>query len=203
MIDGKQYEKQVSAPKPADIFYPDEKQMDLADEIDMVRGKDEELYKSTFVAYAVAVQDHQDITAAYTKVRMKFAQASHVVCAYRLQGESTPNMQDYVDDGEYGAGRAILSILKEEKLMNVVVFMIRQYGGQNLGSARFELFKKVARSATEALRVRIEELKNNQKEAEAQEKQRLEEQKNAFPQAWTENPTEDWSSEAKKKETVN
>lgn len=200
LIDGKQYTKEVNAPKPADIFYPDEKQMDLADEIDMVKGKDEESGNSTFVAYAAAVESLQDISAAYIKVRTKFAQASHVVCAYRLQGKDTYNRQDYVDDGEIGAGRTILNVLKEEKLMNVVVFMIRRYGGRHLGSARFDYFKKVTFSAIEALRLRIEDLKKNQKEEEERERLRQEQQKHAFPQEWHQTPTEDWSTQAKDKE---
>lgn len=78
-------------------------------------------------------------------------------------------MQDYVDDGEIAAGRALLSVLKEEKVMNVVVFLVRYYGGQHLGAARFDLFKQLATSAVNALRKDINEYKKRkQREQEKQ-----------------------------------
>lgn len=172
LIDNKPYEKAVRPPGPKDIFRPDDAQMDLADEIDMVKGKPEAHARSTFVAYATAVKDYEDIQAAYTKVRTKFADATHVVCSWRLPGNDSHNLQDFVDDGEYGAGRAVLGVMKEECIMNAVIFMIRHHGGQNIGAIRYEIFKKVARSSIQALRRKIELQKEKEKAEKAAEEER-------------------------------
>lgn len=184
LIDDQPYQKAIHSPSVKEVMKPDAAMRELADEIDMVKGKDKTTDGSTFVSYVAAVQDHKDIQAAYCKVRTKFADATHVVCAYRLAGSNFPSLQDYNDDGEYGAGRIILNVLKEEKLMNVVLFMIRYHGGRNLGPARFDIFKGMARSAIANLRQKIkdEELLQQQKTAE-QERQHQE-----YIRQQTENP---------------
>lgn len=171
LIDDKPYKKAIYTPGPAHIFKPDPKLRQLADEIHMVKGDEETLNESHFVAYAAAVQDLEDIQAAYTKVKIKFASASHVVSAFCLPGKQAPTLQDYTDDGEFGAGRTILNLLKEEKLMNIVVFMIRFHGGQNLGPIRFEKIKKVSQSAIQNLRKELDEYKKEEEEKRIQEQQ--------------------------------
>lgn len=148
----------------------------------MTKGDDETQSGSKFIAYAAAVQDLDDIKAAYLRVKTKFASASHVVCVYRLPGKETPNLQDYSDDGEIGAGRVVLNLLREESLMNIVVFMIRFHGGQNLGPVRFDLIRKVSQSAVKNLRLKVEKMK---REEEAQRVQELEERANQpIPTEW-------------------
>lgn len=190
LIEEQPYAKAIIPPKPADIFKPDEKLWELADEIDMVKGKDESLAKSKFIAYAGAVQDLKDVQAAYLKVKTKFAYASHVVCAFRLPGKETPRLQDFADDGEIGAGRVILNMLKEEKLMNVVVFMIRQYGGQHLGPTRFEYIRKVALSAIQNLRKRLDEHQQEEEERRQQLDQQLRNEPNHIDEwNWEKQPS--------------
>lgn len=185
LIDDKQYVKAIKVPGPKELFKPDDKQWELADEIDMVKGEEEVKHKSKFVAYAAAVQDLKDVQAAYVKVKTKFASASHVVCAYRLPGKHSPTLQDYTDDGEIGAGRVILNTLKEEKLMNVVIFMIRHFGGQHLGPIRFDLMRKVTQSAIQNLRTKLQEYD----EEEANKHQRSDAPRNQPPAV----PSEKWA----------
>lgn len=196
LINEKEYRKAVQAPLPAEILYPDEKMYDLAEEIDMVKSKEETVGNSYFVAYAAAVHTHKDIQAAYTKVRMKYANATHISCAFRLPGSDTYFKQDYIDDGEHGAGRTMLGVIKETALMNVVVFMIRFYGGTNLGPMRFEVFKKVTKSAIINMQTRIKQ-QEAEEAAEKAAKAAAELQRNLQPDAWpsTTPPTEDWSNE--------
>lgn len=200
LIEDKPYTKAISPPKPNDIFNPSDNLLDLADEIDMVKGKEEKEGKCQFVAYAAVVKDHEDIKAAYTKVRMKYAYATHVVCAYRLQGKHTPNLQDYSDDGEFGAGRTILSELKTKQISNIVVFMIRIFGGKHLGPKRYNIFRKVANSAIEALQEKMAKYRAEQKA----EEERLQQQRDAPPEhtGWTDDENEsdtgeDWSKDKK------
>lgn len=206
LIDEQTYEKAVHAPAPAELMRPDEKLYKLTEEIDMVRGKDDTIKKSKFIAYAAAVHDTNDVQAAYIKVRMKFADATHVVCVYRLQGAHSPTLQDYIDDGEFGAGRVILNVLKEEKLMNIVIFLIRYHGGTNLGSVQFDKFRETAQSAIANLRKRVEELKEKERqetrENDLKHQQYLQQQKEnpAFPsnmEEWN-NAEENWDLADKK-----
>lgn len=187
LIDEKPYTKEIVAPGPAEIFKPSEKMWDLASEIDMIKGKEETISKSFFIAYAAAVHDQDDIRAAYLKVRTKFADATHVVCAYRLPGKNTHNMQDYVDDGEIGAGRVVLNVLKEERLMNIVVFMIRKYGGQHLGPSRFDIMRRVTMSAITNMRKKLEEYDKEQ------ERKRTEEEQAAQRNREAEKDWQEWS----------
>lgn len=168
--------------------------LDLADEIDMVKGKERAEQNSRFLSYAAAVKDEDDIKAAYLKVKTKFPGASHVVCAYRLQGEDTPYLQDYIDDGEIGAGRTILKVLKDQQLMNIVIFMVRYYGGKHLGSKRFDVFKEVTESAIDALQKRIQRLKQEEEERKRQEEERQIALQNAWPEETSSTPMEDWSN---------
>lgn len=117
-----------------------------------------------------------------------------MVCAYRLPGQNTPNLQDFADDGEFGAGRVILQVLKEEKLMNVVIFMIRHYGGIQLGPSRFDMFRNVACSAVTALRKRLADQKAEE-EKERKEQQRKDQlAAQQIPWASEPAPSEDWST---------
>lgn len=151
LINEEPYSKSIAAPTAKDLLDPDEALYDKADELEFVRGGDDLQEKSKFISYAVAVQDLEDIHAAILKLRMKYVDATHVACAYRLPGANTPQNQDYVDDGEFGCGRAMLKVLKEEKYMNMAVFMVRFYGGKLLGVKRFEIFRNLTKSAITAL----------------------------------------------------
>lgn len=206
LIDEQPYEKIIHPPTPRELMKPDPDLYKVADEIDMVRGKDNTTHGSKFITYAAAVHDTRDVQAAYLKVRMKFADATHVVCAYRLTGVHTPTLQDYVDDGEFGAGRIILNVLKEERLMNIVIFMIRYHGGRNLGPMRFDIFRETTLNAIHKLRKRAEEHKLQQQKQAAQQ----EEQHQQYMQEQRENPAfppdqegwhtgeEDWTLVTKK-----
>ena len=47
--------------------------------------------------------------------------------------------QDLIDDGECGAGRAILKKMRENQAMNQAIYVVRDYGGVHLGPRRFEI----------------------------------------------------------------
>lgn len=151
MINEEPYNKSIHAPSAKEILNPNEDLFNKAKELDIVKGKKEAELKSKFVSYAVAVQDFDDIQAAYLNIRMKFPDATHVACAFRLPGSNTPQNQDYVDDGEFGCGRTMLKVLKEAQFMNMAVFIVRFYGGKHLGVRRFEIFRDLAKVAIKNL----------------------------------------------------
>lgn len=151
MINEELYHKHITPPSAKELLNPDESLYDKADELDIIKGKKEEQEKSRFISYAVAVDNLDEVQAALLKVRMKFADATHVSCAYRIPGVNTPKNQDYIDDGEHGCGRTMLKVLKEEQLLNIAVIIVRYYGGKHLGIKRFDIFRNLAQEAIKAL----------------------------------------------------
>lgn len=145
------YEKAVQVPSAKEIINPSASMYEAVEEIHIVKGEEEFQGNSTFVSFAAAVEDVADINAAYLKLKMKYADASHISCAYRLPGANTPINQDFVDDGEHGCGRTILREISNEGLMNVAVFIMRYYGGKHLGAKRFDIFRDLTTAALKNL----------------------------------------------------
>ena len=84
-------------------------------------------------------------------MRRLFPSASHIVSVAKVKGEVFSD-----DDGEYGAGFCLEKVVKEWKadkaanpFDNVVVLVVRFYGGENLGYKRFQHYKTTTISALE------------------------------------------------------
>lgn len=151
IINQELYTKSVKVPPVKTIINPTDEVYDKAIQMDIIKGGEERKAGSYFASFITPVNDHDEINSAYLKLKMKYADATHISCAYRLPGVNSPQNQDYVDDGEYGCGRVMLKTLKEAKLMNIAVFMMRQYGGKHIGPQRFQIFKKLTEQAISSL----------------------------------------------------
>ena len=90
--------------------------------------------RSKFYAFAHHVQSADDVKALNQEYRRKFYDARHVCYAYRLGPEGAEFRAN--DDGEPSstAGKPILGVLLSASITNVVVFVVRYYGGVNLGT---------------------------------------------------------------------
>lgn len=150
-INQEPYKKAVEVPTIKNIVRPSDSLYDKVEEIDIIKGAEDFQANSKFASFAVAVNDFDEINSAYLKLRMKYADATHISCAYRLPGANTPINQDYVDDGEIGCGRTILRCVREKGLMNVAVFIMRYYGGTHLGQQRFDIFRSLTEEAIRQL----------------------------------------------------
>lgn len=190
------YTKTVVAPNARDLLEPDDDLFDKADEMDIIKGNTEIIEKSRFVSFATRVRDTGEVQAALLKLRMKYADATHVACAYRLPGVNTPQNQDFVDDGEFGCGRTMLRVLRDSKQYNIAVFMVRYYGGKHLGVARFEVFRELTRKAIAELSRKMEEakrLEENLVSADTDKQQPFEEDGPEVIEEWN-NDDGDWST---------
>ena len=114
-------------------------------------GTEKRKQGSRFFAYAGRAHTQQDVIEMYKQMRYRYADADHVICAYRLLDEDIANSQDSVDDGELGAGRKILNMLIENGQGNCAVYVVRYHDGPNLGKVRFDFIKQCADSAVKAL----------------------------------------------------
>ena len=86
--------------------------------------------KSRFIGYAARVQSEDDAKAFIAKVATQHKKARHIVYAYVL-----PNTAKTNDDGEPKgtAGLPIYNAITRRDLQNVVVVVVRYFGGTLLG----------------------------------------------------------------------
>ena len=90
--------------------------------------------RSKFLAFAHHVDTTDEIKALLASYRKKYYDARHVWYAYMLGPERTEFRAN--DDGEPSstAGKPILGQINSRELTNVLVVVVRYYGGVNLGT---------------------------------------------------------------------
>ena len=90
--------------------------------------------RSKFYAFAHHVTSADEVKDLQAFYRKKYYDARHVCYAYRLGPEGEAFRAN--DDGEPSstAGKPILGALVSTGLTDVVIFVIRYYGGVNLGT---------------------------------------------------------------------
>lgn len=88
---------------------------------------------SKFIAYAYPIADVQDFKEKLAAIKKEHPKASHHCFAYRLGLDGT-NFR-VSDDGEPSgtAGRPILGQIDSKQLTNVLIIVVRYFGGTLLG----------------------------------------------------------------------
>ena len=110
----------------------------MIDEYKTISGTSEGYYtekRSKFLAFAhhvETVDEVKDIVAGYRK---KYYDARHVCYAYMLGAERLEFRAN--DDGEPSstAGKPILGQINSNELTNILIVVVRYYGGVNLGTS--------------------------------------------------------------------
>jgi uncharacterized YigZ family protein len=111
----------------------------------------EGLYKergSKFLSKAYPVQSEEEIKSILFTIRKEYYDARHVCYAFSLQG--TILMERGNDDGEptHTAGMPILNQIRSFGLSNVLVVVVRYFGGTRLGvSGLIQAYKIAAEEA--------------------------------------------------------
>lgn len=110
----------------------------MADSYKTIKNIGEGYYtekRSKFFAYAHHVESPEEVKELLAVYRKKYYDARHVCWAYRLG----PSGEEFRmnDDGEPSstAGKPIHGQLVSHDLTDIVVFVIRYYGGVNLGTS--------------------------------------------------------------------
>ncbi len=105
---------------------------------------------SKFVAYAFPVESEEEALGHLERLRKEHPKARHHCFAWRLGTEG--RRFRFNDDGEPAgtAGRPILGQIDAAGLTNVVVIVVRYFGGTLLGTSG--LIRAYGQSAAEALR---------------------------------------------------
>lgn len=90
--------------------------------------------RSKFYAFAHHVTSADEVKELNQKYRKQYYDARHVCYAYRLGSEGAEFRAN--DDGEPSstAGKPILGTMLSANVTDIVIFVIRYYGGVNLGT---------------------------------------------------------------------
>ncbi len=110
----------------------------MNDEFRTIAGTSEGYYtekRSKFLAFAHHVESIDDIKALLAQYRKKYFDARHVCYAYMLGAERQEFRAN--DDGEPSstAGKPILGQINSNELTDILIVVVRYYGGVNLGTS--------------------------------------------------------------------
>ncbi len=88
---------------------------------------------SRFITYAFPVHNEDDITRALNTCKETWPDASHHCYAWRINPQQPAEYAN--DDGEPSgtAGQPILNEIKSGELINILVIVVRYFGGTKLG----------------------------------------------------------------------
>ena len=146
VINGELYKPKVWAPTVKDMISSTDKDIEDWMRNKSIRGKEVRKGNCTFIGYTRAVSNHSDVNLAYRYMRTIHGKARHIVCVYRLPG-ILPTDEGYDDDDEFGAGRKLLYVMRNSDMYNRAFFIVRYYGGTNLGPTRFQGYKEAMMNA--------------------------------------------------------
>lgn len=109
--------------------------IDTYDTIEFASEGEFSSLRSKFLAYAVPVESEEQALLEVTHLKAKYYDARHICWAYRL-GASGEQYRSY-DDGEPSgtAGKPILGQLLSYNLTNIIVLVVRYFGGVKLGTS--------------------------------------------------------------------
>lgn len=110
----------------------------MLDEFKTIASTSEGYYtekRSKFLAFAHHVQTVDEVKDIIAQYRKKYYDARHVCYAYMLGAERTEFRAN--DDGEPSstAGKPILGQINSNELTDILIVVVRYYGGVNLGTS--------------------------------------------------------------------
>ena len=110
-----------------------------------------EVEKSKFIGVLQSFSSKTDVKLLISELKKEFPKARHYCFAYKSGNEFK-----YSDDGEPSgtAGKPIYSVLENSNLDNVILIVIRYFGGTLLGSGRLlRTYSKCAQSVVETAKL--------------------------------------------------
>lgn len=122
-----------------------------------IKALSEGFYKekgSKFLAFAVPVQSEEEVKAFIAQKRKEHHLAVHVCSAFRLGADK--KLYRASDDGEpsNSAGPPILGQIQAFDLTNILIAVVRYYGGTNLGvGGLISAYRNAAKEALEAAQI--------------------------------------------------
>lgn len=92
--------------------------------------------KSEFIAYAYPVTSREEAMFHVEQLREQYADARHHCWAYIIGDPNNTTSAGFDDDGEPNgtAGKPILNVLQHKSIGNVIIIVVRYFGGIKLGA---------------------------------------------------------------------
>ena len=110
--------------------------------------------KSKFISYVIPVESEDEVKPILEEYRKKYYNARHVCWAYML-GSSREEFRAN-DDGEPSgtAGRPILGQINSYELTNILILVVRYFGGTLLGTGGLvKAYKEAAAAAIQNAKI--------------------------------------------------
>lgn len=95
-----------------------------------------EIKKSEFLAFAYPIDGREQLMFHVEQLRATYPDARHVCYGYIIGDPNNTTSAGFDDDGEPNgtAGRPILNVLQHKGIGNVLVVVVRYFGGIKLGA---------------------------------------------------------------------
>ena len=95
-----------------------------------------EIKKSEFITYAYPVSTREQAMFHVEQLREQYPDARHWCWAYIIGDPDNTTSAGFDDDGEPNgtAGRPILNVLQHKSIGNVIIIVVRYFGGIKLGA---------------------------------------------------------------------
>ena len=95
-----------------------------------------EIKKSAFIAYAYPVTSREQAMFHVEQLRGQYADARHWCWAYIIGDPNNTTSAGFDDDGEPNgtAGRPILNVMQHKSIGNIIIIVVRYFGGIKLGA---------------------------------------------------------------------
>ncbi len=112
--------------------------------------------RSKFIAYAIPVESTEQVKVELEKLKKEYYDARHICWAYMLGAERLEFRSN--DDGEPSgtAGKPILGQINSNELTNVLIAVVRYFGGIKLGTSGLIVAYREAASEAIAMAEAIE-----------------------------------------------
>ena len=89
---------------------------------------------STFSAISIPVSSAAAIKNKLSELKEQFPDASHICYGYRIkEGERLDEFATDAGEPKGSSGLPILNVLKRNKIVDAVIFVVRYFGGSKLG----------------------------------------------------------------------
>ena len=104
--------------------------------------------KSKFYGYAFSVKNIQDVENIIASLKKEHKKCTHICYAYNIKNPQAVKM---CDDGEPGgtAGKPIFNVIDKKNLFDILVVVVRYFGGVKLGAGG--LVRAYSKSASGAV----------------------------------------------------
>ena len=151
-MDGKLVTPRVKPPCPKELLNRSTTLKAKMDSITFVQSEDCKEMGSVFRGFAAPLYSLDLVQPAYIKVRKQLKPtADSIFVAYRMVSPKGKIMQNSSDDGEFFGDLTIRDLLRDLRIVNVIVFVSRDYQGRHIGDARFRLVREAAKKALDQM----------------------------------------------------